>query len=85
MDPLQAHFLATVGELLDAARIGRLQIRIELADGRFVEGTPGPGTRDGREQLDDTGQPRVVDVGGTPVPLAAVRQATLIAPLAPPV
>ena len=80
MDPLHAHFLATVGELVDAARIGRLTICVELADGRRVEGTPGPQGRDDGGQLDHTGQPEIIHLGGTPVPLGDIRRATLLAP-----
>ena len=40
MDDLSSHFYATVGQLLDQAAVGRLQVCVELSDGGAAERVP---------------------------------------------
>ena len=64
MDDLSAHFYVTIGQPLDQAAVGRLRVRLELADAGVVEGVPfGSGGIEGPE-LDDSGYPRAMLVEG---------------------
>jgi hypothetical protein len=80
MDDLSSHFYATVGQLLDHAALGRLRVRLELADGGVADGVPfgAPDYEDGA--LDDTGYPRRARVDGQVVALDSVRHATIFHP-----
>jgi len=84
MEDLRNHFFLTVGQLLDQAAIGRLRVTLELHDGDVADGVPAAaGDADGGE-LDDTGYPRRVKVGGRLVVLDSVRRATIVGPDADP-
>jgi len=74
------HFFVMVGQLLDSAMIGGLVVRLTLTDGRVVEGVPVSPASDGPQldELNGTGYARSIDLAGTDVDLAAVRQATIV-------
>jgi hypothetical protein len=76
------HFFVMVGQLLDSAMIGGLVVRLTLTNGRVVEGVPVTPAADRArvDELDGTGYPRFIDLAGTDVDLAAVRQATVLSP-----
>jgi hypothetical protein len=80
MDDLSSHFYATVGQLLDQAAVGRLQVCVELSDGGAAEGVPSRAGERLDAELDDTGYPHHVRVGGRLVPLDRVRRATIMHP-----
>ena len=74
------HFFIMVGRILDDARLGRLSVRLELADGRTIEGVPDDWASGGSQELDDTGYDRRVAVAGAQLDLESVRQASIIHP-----
>ena len=80
MDDLSSHFYATVGQLLDQAAVGRLQVCVELSDGGAAEGVPSRAGERLDPELDDTGYPHHVRVGGRLVALDRVRRATIMHP-----
>jgi hypothetical protein len=74
------HYLVIVGQLLDQAATGGLRIRLELADGRVVEGVP-PFSGEFDEPLsEETGAPVAVNVEGVRIELGLVRRATILYP-----
>jgi hypothetical protein len=76
------HFFVMVGQLLDNAMIGGLEVRLTLTDGSVVEGVPVTPASDpaNADELDHTGYPHSIDLAGTRVELATVRQATISYP-----
>ena len=80
MDDLSSHFYFTVGQLLDQAAVGRLQVCVELADGAAAEGVPSRAEERSESELDDTGYPHHVRVGAHLVALDRVRRATIVHP-----
>ena len=80
MDDLSAHFYSTVGQLLDQAAVGRLEVCVELSDGAAAEGVPSKARERSDVELDDTGYPHHVRVGGRLVALDQVRRATIVHP-----
>jgi hypothetical protein len=80
MDDLSSHFYSTVGQLLDQAAVGRLHVCVELADGQAAEGVPSRAGTPADAELDDTGYPHHVRVGGHVVALDRVRRATIVHP-----
>jgi hypothetical protein len=78
------HYFVMVGQVLDSALIGGVLVRLTLSDGGVVEGVPaGPASDVRGEELDDSGYVRWIDLAGTRVDLADVRQATIVHPAAP--
>jgi hypothetical protein len=79
------HFFVMLGELLDAARIGGVPVRLTLSDGRVIEGIPSARMDDasGAEELDDTGYARRIRLAGERVDLTEVCEAAIVRPLAP--
>jgi hypothetical protein len=80
LDDLSSHFYSTVGQLLDQAAVGRLHVCVELADGEAAEGVPSGAEPRPDAELDDTGYPPHVRVGGHVVALDRVRRATIMHP-----
>jgi hypothetical protein len=80
MDDLSAHYYSTVGQLLDLAAVGRLQVRVELSDGVAAEGVPSKTRERSDAELDDTGYPHHVRIGGQLLALEQVRRATIVHP-----
>lgn len=80
MDDLRSHFYTSVGQLLDQAAIGRLDVRLELFDGNQIEGVPLRSAHREDAELDETGYPRSIKVGGHVVVLERVRQAAILHP-----
>jgi hypothetical protein len=76
------HFFVMVGQLLDDAMIGGLEVRLTLTDGSVVEGVPVTPASDpaSTDELDGTGYPHSIDLAGTRVELDAVRQAMISYP-----
>ncbi len=64
MDDLSAHFYVTIGQSLDQAAVGRLRVRLELADAGVVEGGAVWIGRHREPELDDSGYPRAMPVEG---------------------
>jgi hypothetical protein len=75
MNDLAEHYLVIVGQLVDQAAVGRLRVRLELADGSVAEGSPQP--VEGAATLDETGYPALIELGDEVVPLEQVRRATI--------
>lgn len=77
------HFFVMVGQLLDNAMIGGVLVRLTLIDGGVVEGIPAGPASDSRrrDELDDSGYVRWIDIEGRRVDLADVREATIVRPL----
>jgi len=80
MNDLSSHFYSTVGQLLDQAAVGRLNVCVELADGEAAEGVPSRAEVGSDEELDDTGYPHHLRVGDRVVALDRVRRATIVHP-----
>ena len=80
MDDLRSHFYAAVGQLLDQASVGQLDVRVELLDGTALEGVPSRAEAESDGELDDTGYPLLVNVGLERIALEQVRRATIIHP-----
>jgi hypothetical protein len=76
------HFFVILGQLLDNALIGDMVVRLTLSDGRTVEGIPVTPASDvaGNDHLGDSGVVRWIDLSGTTVDLADVRQAVIMHP-----
>jgi hypothetical protein len=72
-----------LGQTLDSALIGGVLVRLTLSDGAFVEGVPRAPASDPspHDELDDSGYVRWINLAGTTVDLADVRQATIVHPL----
>jgi hypothetical protein len=79
MDDDHAQFLITVCELCLAAQLAHLHVALVTSDGRHVVGIPA--IRQTRDPLDDTGCPRTLRLGGTPIELDGVIECTLHAPV----
>jgi hypothetical protein len=77
------HFFVMVEQLLDSALIGGVRVRLKLSDGRVVEGVPVTPASDASQdgELGATRSPRRVDLAGTTVELAAVREASIVYPI----
>ena len=80
MDDLSAHFYSTVGQLLDLAAVGRLQVRVELSDGVAAERCAVQVEGQSDAELDDTGYPHHVRVGDRLLDLEQVLRATIVHP-----
>jgi hypothetical protein len=80
MDDLSSHFYVTVGQLLDQAAVGRLRVRVELADGGVADGVPMAEGRTPDDELDDTGYPSHVQIDGKVVSLRSVVTAVVFHP-----
>jgi len=80
MDDLSSHFYVTVGQLLDQAAVGRLRVRVELADGEVAEGVPLTEGGVSDDELDDTGYPSHVQIDGKVVSLEGVVSALVFHP-----
>jgi hypothetical protein len=77
------HFFVMVEQLLDSALIGGVRVRLTLSDGRVVEGVPVTPASDASQdgELGATRSPRRVDLAGTTVELAALREASIVYPI----
>ena len=79
------HYFVMVGQLLDNALIGGVLVRLTLRDGVVVQGVPHmPAAAASVQELDDTGYPRWVTLGGRTVDMTEVREATIVFPPALP-
>jgi hypothetical protein len=76
------HFLVMVGQLSDNAMIGHVVVGLTLSDGGVIEGIPHRPASGGRlgDELDDSGYVRWIDLEGSGVDLADVREATIVRP-----
>ncbi len=85
MDELR-QFWITVGEVLDDAALTRSTVRLSLSDGQTIEGIPDRPAAGAapRNELDETGLPPTVAVGGETVELKHVTEIVLVRPPLPP-
>lgn len=70
------HFFSVLGLAVEAARLGRLQVRFELTDGSSVAGVPAESalvSEAGDVELDHSGARADVTLGETVVMLERVR------------
>jgi hypothetical protein len=81
MDERLSQYFLAVGRMCGDAGLGKLTVRLTLAEGRVVVGVPDP-LRDaeGAAELDTIGYADAVTVGGIEVALSAVVEASLTRP-----
>jgi len=81
MDERLSQFFIAVGRMCGDAGLGRLTVRLTLADGRVVTGVPDPlRETEGAAELDAIGYVDAVTVGGAEVALSAVVEASVTRP-----
>jgi len=81
MEERMSQYFLAVGKMCGDAGLGRLTVRLTLADGRVVAGVPAPlREAEGAAELDTIGYADAVTVGGTEVALSAVVEASLTRP-----
>ena len=81
MDERVSQFFLAVGRMCGDAGLGRLTVRLTLADGRVVTGVPDPlRETEGAAELDAIGYADAVTVGGAEVALSAVVEASVARP-----
>ena len=81
MDERVSQFFLAVGRMCGDAGLGRLTVRLTLADGRVVTGVPDPlRETEGAAELDAIGYADAVAVGGAEVALSAVVEASVTRP-----
>jgi hypothetical protein len=81
MDERTSQYFLAVGRMCGDAGLGRLTVRLTLADGRVVTGVPDPlRETEGAAELDAIGYADAVTVGGIEVALSAVVEASVTRP-----
>jgi hypothetical protein len=84
MEPVERveHFFVMLGQLLDGAMIGGVHVRLTLRDGRVIDGLPlEPASHATvKDELDDTGVRRWIELSGVTVDLTDVREAAIVHP-----
>jgi hypothetical protein len=84
MDDRVAHFFVSVGRLCGDARVGRLVVRLRLANGEELVGVPAPPREtEAADELDTTGYADALTVDGVAVPLSDVVEASVARPTPP--
>ena len=83
---MTAQFFVTVGGICDDARLAHLRVTIETTDGQVLSGVPESPASSFEEtpEVDHTGLPPVLVVGGTTVDLESVARVVLERPEAAP-
>lgn len=75
-DDREHHFFSVLGGAVEAARLGGLCVRVELEDGRIVEGVPEESPLSqgrGETEIDDSGVRADLVLGDTLVMTSRVR------------
>lgn len=77
------HFFSMLGDAVEAARLGRLRVRVELDDGSVVEAVPEESPlADGKDvtEVDSSGVRADLELGDTIVMVRRIRRFTVDRP-----